>query len=57
VSNGLKLTSPDDAVVSTFEDQLLLRLRTDWNVDGKVFTAGSLLCGDFESCLKGSAAL
>jgi len=49
----VKIEKPEDAVVSTFEDQLLLRLRTDWNVDGKVFTAGSLLCGDFESCLKG----
>jgi prolyl oligopeptidase len=49
----VKIDKPDDAIVSTFEDQLLLRLRTDWNVDGKVFTAGSLLCGDFEACLKG----
>src|SRR5262249_36521335 len=49
----VRIDKPDDAIVETFDDQLLLRLRSDWNVNGKVFSAGSLICGDFNSWLKG----
>ena len=49
----VRIDKPDDAIVETFDDQLLLRLRSDWNVNGKVFPSGSLICGDFNSCLNG----
>ncbi|HLH53965.1 MAG TPA: prolyl oligopeptidase family serine peptidase [Verrucomicrobiae bacterium] len=51
--NWVKVQKPDDAVLQTFEDQMLLRLRSDWKIDGKVFPAGSLLAGPFDGCLKG----
>ena len=31
----------------------LLRLRTDWTVDGKTFPGGALLAADFEAYLRG----
>ena len=49
----LKLDKPDDATVQTFEDQLLLRLRSDWTVGGRTYSAGALLASDFEGFLKG----
>jgi prolyl oligopeptidase len=50
----VKIEKPDDATVSTFCDQLLLRLRLDWNVNGKTYPAGSLLATDLEGFLHGS---
>jgi prolyl oligopeptidase len=49
----VKIDKPDDATVSTFADQLLLRLRSDWTVDGKTYPAGSLLAGNFDQCVSG----
>jgi len=49
----VRIEKPNDATILTFEDQLLLRLRSDWTVDGKTYPAGSLLAGDFESYLGG----
>ena len=49
----VKIDKPDDATVGTFDDQLLLRLRTDWTVAGRTYPAGSLLASDFNGCLKG----
>ena len=49
----VKIEKPDDAIVSTFEDQLLLRLRSDWKIDGKTYPAGSLLASDFNQYLSG----
>jgi prolyl oligopeptidase len=49
----LKIQKPDDATVNTFEDQLLLRLRSDWTVNGKTYPAGSLLAANFENYLQG----
>jgi prolyl oligopeptidase len=40
-------------LVSTFEDQLLLRLRSDWKVNGSTYPAGSLLAADFKAYLQG----
>jgi prolyl oligopeptidase len=48
-----RIDKPDDAAVSTFEDQLLLKLRTDWTVSGKTWPGGALLAADFDSYLKG----
>ena len=49
----VKIEKPNDARVGTFEDQMLLTLRSDWTVDGKTYPAGALLATDFEGCLKG----
>ncbi len=49
----VRVEKPEDAIVQTFEDQLLLRLRSDWTVDGRKFTAGSLLAADFDGCMAG----
>jgi len=48
-----KIDKPDDAIVGTFDDQLLLRLRSDWTIDGKAYPAGSLLASDFNGFLSG----
>jgi prolyl oligopeptidase len=49
----VKIDKPDDATVNTYEDQLLLRLRSDWNVSGTNFPAGALLAADFDGFLDG----
>lgn len=49
----VRIDKPDDATVGTFADQLLVRLRTDWTVNGKTFPAGSLLAANFDGCVKG----
>jgi prolyl oligopeptidase len=51
--NWVKLDKPADATVGTFEDQLVLRLRSDWTVGDKTYPAGSLLAADFDGYLKG----
>ena len=51
--NWVKIDKPADATASTFEDQLLLRLRTDWTVNGKTYPGGALLATEFDSCLGG----
>jgi prolyl oligopeptidase len=53
----VKIEKPADADVSTFDGKLLVRLRTDWKVDGKTFKGGSLLAGDLEAYLKGDRNL
>jgi prolyl oligopeptidase len=50
----LKLPVPDDVIVGTFEDQVLLRLRSDWTVAGTTHPAGSLLAAGFDECLTNS---
>ena len=49
----VKIEKPDDVEISTFEDQILLRLRLDWTVNGKTHPAGSLLAANLEAYLKG----
>ena len=56
-SKWVKIDKPADAEVSTFDDQLLLRLRSDWKVQDKAFPAGSLLAANFKSYLKGDRNL
>lgn len=50
----VRIEKPDDASVGTFMDQIIVRLRTEWKVDGKTYPAGALLACDFEKYLKGS---
>ena len=49
----VKIEKPDDARAGTFGDQILLTLRSDWKVQGKVYAAGSLLVMGFDDFLKG----
>jgi prolyl oligopeptidase len=53
----VKIDKPDDATVSTFEDQLVLRLRSDWKLDGTNYPAGALLASEFEGYLGGNRKL
>jgi prolyl oligopeptidase len=48
-----RIDKPADALVSTFEGQLLLRLRSDWKVNGSTYPAGALLAADFKAYLQG----
>jgi prolyl oligopeptidase len=52
-SEWVRIDKPDDAEASTFDDQLLLRLRSDWSVQGKTFPAGALLATELKGYLKG----
>jgi prolyl oligopeptidase len=51
----VKIQKPADAIVSTFTDQLLLRLRSDWTAEGRTYTAGALLATPLEGYLQGQA--
>lgn len=49
----VRIDKQDDAEVSTFADQLLLTLRSDWTVGGKTWPAGALLAAELEGYLRG----
>lgn len=49
----ISIEKPADAVVLTYEKNILLRLRSDWKVGGKTYTSGTLLAEDLEAYLKG----
>ncbi len=49
----VKLDLPADAEQSTFRDQILVTLRTDWIVGGKTYPAGALLAAPWSSFLAG----
>ncbi|GGJ30771.1 prolyl oligopeptidase family serine peptidase [Paenarthrobacter histidinolovorans] len=48
---------PTDVNISVHRDWLLFRPQGDWEVDGVVYPAGSLLAADFDSYLAGSRSL
>jgi prolyl oligopeptidase len=50
----LQIDKPADARIETFQDQILIRLRSDWTVGGKTFPAGALLAAKFEAYLGGA---
>jgi prolyl oligopeptidase len=52
----VKIKKPADAMVGTFADQLLLRLRSDWTVGGKTYASGALLATPLEAYLQGQAS-
>jgi len=56
-SEWVRLDKPDDAQASTFDDQLLLRLRSDWNLRNKTFPAGALLAANLKAYLKGERSM
>ena len=47
------LETPKDAEVSTFNGMLVARLRSDWEVGGRKFKAGSLVSTDLDKFLAG----
>jgi prolyl oligopeptidase len=49
----VKIDVPDDALVGTFRDQILVTLRTDWTVGGKTYLSGALLAAGWDAFLKG----
>ncbi|UKA50718.1 prolyl oligopeptidase family serine peptidase [Arthrobacter sp. FW305-123] len=48
---------PTDVNISAHRDWLLFRPQKDWEVDGALYPAGSLLAADFEGYLAGSRSL
>jgi prolyl oligopeptidase len=53
----VRLDKPMDAEVSTFGENLLLRLRSDWTVAGRTYPSGSLLVENFDNYLQGARQL
>jgi prolyl oligopeptidase len=53
----VRLDKPMDAEASTFGDNLLLRMRSDWKVGGQTYAAGSLLVENFDDYLQGARKL
>jgi prolyl oligopeptidase len=53
----IKINKPADARVSTFGDQILFRLRSDWTLGEKTYPAGALLAADFDGFMKGERKL
>jgi prolyl oligopeptidase len=53
----VKFDIPSDASPFFMRDTLFLRIRSDWSVGGKTFTAGSLLYTDAAAYLKGERKL
>ena len=49
----IRIEAPSDANVGSFKDQILVRLRSDWEVGGKRYAAGSLLAMPWQSFLAG----
>jgi prolyl oligopeptidase len=53
----VRIEKPDDAIVETFGRFLLLRLRSDWSVNGKTYAAGSVVAANLDDYLNGSRDL
>jgi prolyl oligopeptidase len=53
----VRIEKPSDAIVDTFGRFLLLRLRSDWTVNGKTFPAGALLAANMDDYLRGGREL
>ena len=51
---AVEIAVPDDADVSSFGDQLLVTLKSDWQIGAKVWPQGSLLAVDLDQFLAGS---
>lgn len=49
----VQVPKPDDAQLSAFREWLFLELRSDWEVDGLTYKAGSLLVAPFAKWMKG----
>jgi len=50
---AVKLEVPDDANIGSFNNEMLIRLRTDWAVGGKTYASGALLAIGWQTFLNG----
>jgi prolyl oligopeptidase len=51
------IAKPDDAAFSFWRERVLIQLRSDWAVGGRIWPRGSLLVADAEAYLRGERAL
>ncbi len=51
--NWVPIEKPDDAQLDTFDDQLLIQLRSDWTLPERTYPAGALLAAPISGYLKG----
>ncbi len=49
----IQIDKPEDAILNTYAENILLRLRSDWIIGTKKYRAGTLLSENFEAYLKG----
>ena len=49
----VQVDKPDDAMAWVHRDWLLVELRSDWEVDGTTYKAGSLLAAPYDKWMKG----
>ncbi|WP_137936532.1 prolyl oligopeptidase family serine peptidase [Chitinivorax sp. B] len=49
----IKLDKPDDATATPMRDQILIELRSAWNVGGQTYPQGALIAMNFTRFLKG----
>jgi len=52
----VKLPKPEDANAFAVRSQIVIELRSDWDVGGRVYPQGALLAADFDAFLAGSHA-
>lgn len=52
-----RVDKPDDANAYTVRDQLVLELRSDWQVGGRTYPQGALVAADFASFMAGERDL
>lgn len=48
-----RIDVPEDAIVSSHREWLLVQPRTPWNVNGRTYSAGSLLAAPFDAYMTG----
>jgi prolyl oligopeptidase len=53
----VKVDKPDDVDSTVVRDQLLLRLRSPWTVDGVTYPAGALLAAPYDAWMRGERPL
>jgi prolyl oligopeptidase len=53
----VRIDVPTDARVSIHREWLLIEPRSDWTVDGRTYSAGSLLAADYDEYLSGTVNL
>ena len=48
-----KVPKPDDATAFTVRDQLVITLRSDWQLNGRTYPQGALIATDFKAFMQG----
>lgn len=54
---AIPLNLPSDASMNVLKDQLIIQLRSDWEVNGQTFPSGALLSAPLTSVLEGNPEL